>query len=195
MLTNQEPQPGVHDMYLNPFVLSILFFSQCHLCMSWFLHCQTNCFDIWHSIFPFCSLAGVSIVKSRDSLLCSWAYVSCQNKTHVHFWLNIQKACRAPALFFKMGKWLWHFPQPRFQAVGLARWSVKLKYQRVSTSWKTLGMTKTLDTCPEGGTCPLLKHTCVSLRVGDEKPVGGKRKTEPPERRKQVTTFKSMKLT
>ena len=48
----------------------------------------------------------------------------------------------------------------------------------------------TLDTCPEGGTCPLLKHTCVSLRVGDEKRVGGKRKTEPPKRRKQVTTSK-----
>ena len=39
----------------------------------------------------------------------------------------------------------------------------------------------TLDTCPEGGTCPLLKHSCVSLRVGDEKRVGGKRQTEPPK--------------
>ena len=48
----------------------------------------------------------------------------------------------------------------------------------------------TLDTCPEGGTCPLLKHTCVSLRVGDEKRVGGTRKTEPPKRSKQVTTSK-----
>ena len=46
-----------------------------------------------------------------------------------------------------------------------------------------------LDTCPEGGTCPLLKHICVSLRVGDRKRVDGKRKTEPP-RRKQVTTSK-----
>ena len=48
----------------------------------------------------------------------------------------------------------------------------------------------TSDTCPDGGTCPQLKHTCVSLRVGDERRVGGKRKTEPPERRKQVTTSK-----
>ena len=48
----------------------------------------------------------------------------------------------------------------------------------------------TFDTCPEGGTCPLLTHTCVSLRVGDEKRVGGKRKTEPPKRGKQVTTSK-----
>ena len=34
---------------------------------------------------------------------------------------------QSAALFLKMGKWLWHFPQPRFQAVGLARWCVKLK--------------------------------------------------------------------
>ena len=129
-------------------------------------------------------------------LLCFWAYVSCQYKTHVHFQLNIQTACRAAALFLKMGKWLWHFPQPRFQAVGLARWSVKLINQRVSTYLKSLRMTITLDTCPEGGTCPLLKHTCVSLRVGDERRVGGKRKTEPPKRRKQVTTSKNrMQLT
>ena len=51
-------------------------------------------------------------------------------------------------------------------------------------------MTLTLDTCPEGGTCPLLKHTCVSLRVGDEKRQGGKRKTKPQKRQKQVTTSK-----
>ena len=87
----------------------------------------------------------------------------------MHFNSNIQKACRAAALFLKVGKWLWHFPQPRFQAVGLARWSVKLKNQRVSTWFESLGMTMTLGTCPERGTCPLLKHTCVSLRVVDEK--------------------------
>ena len=52
-----------------------------------------------------------------------------------------------------------------------------------------------MDTCPEGGTCPLLKHTCVSLRVGNEKRVGGKSKTEPPKRRKQVTTSNRMQLT
>ena len=46
----------------------------------------------------------------------------------------------------------------------------------------------TLDTCLDGRTCPRLKHTCVSLRAGDERRVGRKRKTEPPERRKQVTT-------
>ena len=34
----------------------------------------------------------------------------------------------------------------------------------------------------------LLKHTCVSLREGDEKRVGGKRKTEPLKRQKPVTT-------
>ena len=65
---------------------------------------------------------------------------------------------------------------------------------RVSTL-KALGMTMTLDTCPEGGTCPRLKHTCVSLRMGDENRVGGKRTTEPPKRRNQVTTSKRMKLT
>ncbi len=43
------------------------------------------------------------------------------------------KSMQSAALFLKMGKWLWHFPQPRFQAVGLARWSVKLKNQRVKT--------------------------------------------------------------
>ena len=57
-------------------------------------------------------------------LLCSWAYVSCQYKTHVHFPIRQQKACKAPHSFWK---WPWHFPQPRFQAVGLARWGVKLK--------------------------------------------------------------------
>ena len=40
------------------------------------------------------------------------------------------------------------------------------------------------------GTCPVTKHTCVSLREGDEKRVGEKRKTEPPKRQKQVTTSK-----
>ena len=51
-------------------------------------------------------------------------------------------------------------------------------------------MTLSWDTCPDGGTCPLLKHTCVSLRVGDERRVGAKRKTEPPKRQKQVATSK-----
>ncbi len=37
------------------------------------------------------------------------------------------KNMQSAALFVKMGKWLSHFPQPRFQAVGLARWGVKLK--------------------------------------------------------------------
>ena len=47
-----------------------------------------------------------------------------------------------------------------------------------------------LKSCPDGGTCPLLKHTCVSLRVGDGRRVGGKRKTEPAKSRKQMTTSK-----
>ena len=55
---------------------------------------------------------------------------------------------------------------------------------------KSLRMTLSLDTCPDGGTCPLLKHTCVSLRVGDERQVGGKRKTKPAKSRKQMTTSK-----
>ena len=37
-------------------------------------------------------------------------------------------------------------------------------------------MTVTLDTCPEGSTGPLLKHTCVSLRVGDERRSGWEKK-------------------
>ena len=36
--------------------------------------------------------------------------------------------------------------------------------------------TVTVDTCPEEGTCPLLKNTCVSLRVGEEKKSGWERK-------------------
>ena len=42
-------------------------------------------------------------------------------------------------------------------------------------------MTMTWDTCPEGGTCPLLKHTCVSLRVGDEKTSGWEKKNRASE--------------
>ena len=45
------------------------------------------------------------------------------------------------------------------------------------------------------GTCPRWKRLCVSLRVGDEeRRVGGKRKTKPPKRRKQVTTSKGCNL-
>ena len=33
---------------------------------------------------------------------------------------KLQKEQEASALFLTMGKWRWHFPEPRFQAVGLA---------------------------------------------------------------------------
>ena len=49
----------------------------------------------------------------KQLLLCSWAYVSCQFNAHVHFQLKT-KSMQGAALFLKMGKWLWHFPQPRF---------------------------------------------------------------------------------
>ena len=42
--------------------------------------------------------------RSISSLLCFCAYVSCQCKTHAHFNSNIQKACRAAALFFENGE-------------------------------------------------------------------------------------------
>ncbi len=64
-------------------------------------------------------------------LLCFGPYVSCQHKLMCKSTQTSQKAGRAAALFLKVGKWLWHFPQPRFQAVGLARWNVKLERQRV----------------------------------------------------------------
>ena len=87
------------------------------------------------------------------------------------------KSMQSAALFLKMGKWLWNFPQPRFQAVGLARWGVKLKTNEEKLWWRLwkLEWFRTL----------VLKWTLVhywntlvfqDFRVGDEKRQGGKKK-------------------
>ena len=88
-------------------------------------------------------------------LLCFWAYVSCQYKLMCKSTQASKKAGRAAALFLKVVKWLWHFPQPRFQALGLARWNVKFERQRVILL--VLGTVKNEDwghlswvgTCPQ----------------------------------------------
>ena len=49
----------------------------------------------------------------KQLLLCSWAYVSFQYDIHVHPQPNNKKHAERRTLF-KMGKWLWHFPRPRF---------------------------------------------------------------------------------
>ena len=92
-------------------------------------------------------------------------------------------------------------PQPRFQAVGLAWHVVKQSCTQtcitgfmILVKWKSNLERNLGDTCPR----TLVRwHTRVERKgEGDERErVGGKRKTRPPKRRKQVTTSKGCKLT
>ena len=82
---------------------------------------------------------------------------------------NKKHAERRAALFLKMGKWLWHFSQPRFQAVGLARCRVNCKLNE----WKLSKVTEKLRTLVRKGTCPWWRHTCVSWFKGGRRETTG----------------------
>ena len=120
-------------------------------------------------------------------LVCNWPW-------------TVNPCRQAHSLFFlKMGNLRWYSsPQPRFQAVGLAEprceTNVYLNLYNLKKKFnEEIELEDLKDTCP----WTLVHwHTCVIKGGRRERArVGGKRKTRPPKRRKQVTTSEGWKLT
>ena len=75
------------------------------LLTDWSANGSTN--ELAHLLSSICYCAFGPTLAASKRLMCK-------------FNSDIQKAGKAAAHFLKVGKWLRHFPQPRFQAVGLA---------------------------------------------------------------------------
>ena len=102
----------------------------CELCpclrLVWANMMPTGWFEpFWYCAGPFIKPVAAcliflihSLIVNKFCLLCSWAYVSCHPCNSTATAQTEVRSKRTP--FLKMGKWLRHFPQPRFQAVGLA---------------------------------------------------------------------------
>ena len=103
------------------------------------------------------------------------------------FQLNT-KSMQSTALFLKIGKWLWHFPQPRFQAVGLVIHACET--DSVIVNWcqlflyEELGRTAVLRKLRSDGHSSdghLSEDTLVSIRKGE----GDERRSEWVGKEKQ----------